>query len=750
MVDVRSNSVVQGGLAIRRRGDLEVCPTRIGGRTLMSVKDPVALRYYHFPVEEYFILDRLDGRRSLSDVQAEFETEFSPRRLRARQLHEFVGRLHREGLVVAEGLGRGDELSRRADANRRQRRWSMLTNPLAIRFPGWNPDPLLTWLYPKCRFLMSPVAVMLGVMLMAAAVMLVVTHFDVWRSRLPELHTLLHPQVLPWILLAFAASKILHEFGHGLCCKHFGGRPHEMGVLLLVFTPCLFVNVSDSWMFPNRWHRAAVAAAGIFVDCLVAAICTFLWWFSAPGLLHSICLYFMLIGSVSSVLLNGNPLLRYDGYFVLSDALGYPNLWQQSRELVHGFLRRFFLGLSATHQDRGPTRNRLVLAVYATASMAYRWVVVISILWFCHALLKPYGLQVLAQLLSVTVVGSMVITAAVGLVRLLTHPIIRHQVKWLRFALTSSLTIGLFAVIAFLPLPHRVKAPAVIQPREAQRVYVNVPGILEQAASAGDAVAAGDRLAELRNDDLAMRLAELDGQRRRLSVQIQSIQRRQAENRGTDATSAQAQLPTLKQALAVVEDRLSRLRAEVQRLTIRSPVAGTVIPPPLAPAAGDPAQLDAWSGRPLDPENRGAYLERGTLLCLIGEPREVECLAVVSAADVRFLSVGQTADVQIDQRAGSPISGRVKALAKIDEADIPVELGKTGRLPAGRAAGQSATYGTELYRVEISVDAADSILPGAAATVRIHADRRSLGTRLLSYLRRTFRVTFSSSRFGGD
>ncbi|MGH7128191.1 MAG: hemolysin D, partial [Planctomycetaceae bacterium] len=133
-----------------------------------------------------------------------------------------------------------------------------------------------------------------------------------------------------WILVALAVVKIGHELAHAAACKHFGGECHEMGLMLLVFTPCLYCNVSDAWMLPSKWHRAAVGAAGMYLEVVLAAACTFLWWFSTPGLFNTICLNTMFVCSVGTLLFNGNPLLRYDGYYIISELFEVPNLHRQA------------------------------------------------------------------------------------------------------------------------------------------------------------------------------------------------------------------------------------------------------------------------------------------------------------------------------------------------------------------------------------------------------------------------------------
>ena len=218
------------------------------------------------------------------------------------------------------------------------------------------------------------------IMLALSALTLVVVQFDVFHSRLPRFTRSSKRRTGSGWRLTLAITKILHEFGHGLSCKHFGGECHEMGVMFLVLTPCLYCNVSDSWMLPNRWHRAAIGAAGMYVELVLASICTFIWWFTEPGLLNYICLNVMFISSVSTVMFNANPLLRYDGYYILSDVLEIPNLRQKASTILNRKLGAWCLGLEEPEDPFLPQRKQWLFATYTVASAIYRWVVTFSIL----------------------------------------------------------------------------------------------------------------------------------------------------------------------------------------------------------------------------------------------------------------------------------------------------------------------------------------------------------------------------------
>ena len=180
-----------------------------------------------------------------------------------------------------------------------------------------------------------------------------------------------------------------HEFGHGYSCKHSGGECHEIGAMLLVFTPCLYCNVSDSWMLPNKWHRAFIGASGMYVEMVLATFATFIWWFTDPSsLINNLSLSVMFICSVSTVLFNGNPLLRFDGYYIMMDLAEIPNLRQKSSEVLKRFMVQTCLGIEQPENPFLPQGNRFFFGMYTIAAVVYRWIVVFSIMYFLNKILR--------------------------------------------------------------------------------------------------------------------------------------------------------------------------------------------------------------------------------------------------------------------------------------------------------------------------------------------------------------------------
>ena len=255
---------------------------------------------------------------------------------------------------------------------------------MCLRWKGIDPERIFAWTYPKVKWFFSPWTVAIAITMGIIALALVLVNFEAVRAKMPTFSQFFTPGNAFLLAITLAVTKVLHEFGHGLSCKHFGGECHELGFMLLVLTPCLYCNVSDSWMLPNKWHRAFIGAAGMYVELILASIATFVWFKTTPETLpNMLALNVMFICSVSTVVFNANPLLRYDGYYILADLTEIPNLRQKATTILSSTMAEWCLGLEPNEDPFLPQRNQAFFAVYSVAAAIYRWVVVISILSSC-------------------------------------------------------------------------------------------------------------------------------------------------------------------------------------------------------------------------------------------------------------------------------------------------------------------------------------------------------------------------------
>jgi putative peptide zinc metalloprotease protein len=730
-------------LPIRMRPDLRARQHRYQGRVYWVVKDPVGLQYYRFEEEEFAILQMLDGDSSLDEIAHGFERDFPPQTIRIEELQQFVGHLHRSNLVITDAAGQGIQLRKRRDERKSKERWATLSNVLSIRFKGIDPERILNFLYSlgPVRWFFSVPAVVCWCLLALSALVLVIVQFDVFQSRLPSFHTFFAAQNWLWLGLTLCVTKVLHEFGHGLSCKHFGGECHEMGVMFLVLTPCLYCNVSDSWMLPNRWHRAAIGAAGMYVELYLASIATFIWWFTEPGPLNYICLNVMFISSVSTILFNANPLLKYDGYYILSDVLEIPNLRQKSSQILNRKLGKWCLGLEEPEDPFLPKRNQLIFALYTVASSIYRWVVVLSILYFLNKVFEPYGLKIIGQLIALGACYGLVVQPLVKVYKFFKVPGRLGKVKRWRMYVTMLLLAAVIGAVLVVPLPSHVYSSLEVQARDAESVYVKVQGgVLEEVlVKPGQRVERDQPLAQLSDINIDLAITKLTGEREVYSTQLESL-----HSMSFDQPETASRIDEVTKSLQTVEEQLVHLEDDRRMLTLRAPRAGTVLPPTLVPdESSADAQLPAWSGSPLEPKNLGATLLLGTLVCQIGDPNNLEARLVIDQADIDLVAAGQRVEIMLAQSADFVYVSQIGRRSSEDLRISPTRLSSLqgGDLPTKMDAGGVPRPLSPVFGALVPLPEEDPhglLRIGLVGRAKITTAPRTLWDRISRYVARTF------------
>ena len=727
-------------LAIRVRPDLRARRQRYQGRNYWVVKEPVGLQYFRFEEEEFAILQMLDGEVSLEEVAERFEAEFPPQTIRVEELQNFIGMLHKSGLVLSDAPGQGVQLKERRDEKKRKELIGSMSNVLAFRFRGFDPERILNGIYPYVRWFFSGPATLASLCLAMAALTLVIVQFDVFQSRLPSFHTFFSAQ--NWLALGatLMITKVIHEFGHGLSCKHFGGECHEMGVMFLVLTPCLYCNVSDSWMLPNRWHRAAIGAAGMYVELVIASFATFIWWFSEPGWLNYISLNIMFISSVSTILFNANPLLRYDGYYILSDILEIPNLRQKASSILNRKLGKWCLGLEEQEDPFLPKRHQALFAFYTVAAFFYRWFILLSILYFLNKVFEPYGLKILGQMIALVSLYGLLVMPLWKVYKFFRVPGRLQKVKRIRMFTSLALLGGVLAGLFLLPLPSSVMCPFELRPHNAASVYVEVEGILEESISAGAPVKAGDVLARLSNVDLEMTVAQLQAERASLTIQLANLEQMQHTN-----DSAALELSVVQEQLEGVEERLRQELLDVERLTLVAPATGTVIPPMRVPDRNDNEnELNYWTGSPLDPQNLGALLSptgQQNQFCQIGDPNEWDAVLVINQDDVDLVREGQEVRLMFEESAYHVFVTKLDYRASKEMEAAPPRLASTsgGPLPAQSDPDGVVRPLETSYQAEARIDNSLGMFRnGLIGRAKIKTEPRTIASRLWRYISRTF------------
>jgi multidrug efflux pump subunit AcrA (membrane-fusion protein) len=386
-----------------------------------------------------------------------------------------------------------------------------------------------------------------------------------------------------------------------------------MGLLFLCLSPALYCNVSDAWTLPNKWHRIVISAAGIYVELIIAAAATFVWW-NTPNTpsVNNMALALMVVCSVSTVVFNANPLMRYDGYYVLADWLEIPNLRERSNRFLTNLFLEQCLGVETVPEPYMQLGRRVGFVAYAVTSYVYRWVVTFFILHFLDEFLKPYKLQVVSHMLTLAAVGSMVGWPLYRLGKNLHRRGRLPDMKRWRVLTTASVATALVLFVCLVPVPiGRVRSQALVQPvpDDSAYVFVKHAGVLEDLkVRAGQPVEAGDELARFSNRDLQ---AEYDDARTDADIAANDIDLKQRQleqiTDEKDRRKIQEQLEKTRSDFAEAKNKAeSYQRILSDDLVLRAPRAGVVGTAPKVEDIGK--RYDADPSQPFCTINRPARL----------------------------------------------------------------------------------------------------------------------------------------------
>ena len=726
-------------LYLHCRQDLEFQQQIYLDRLYWVIKDPLALKYYRFEEEEVSLLKWMDGNNSLDQIKRKFDFEFAPQKISFTELNRFSGMLYRNSLLVSELPGQGMELKKRGEKNQWAQRKQSLSNILAIRFKGVDPDRFLGMLNGWCGWIFSWPAVTLSVLTMLAAAGLIFSQFELFMAKLPTFQEFFAAKNWMYLAIVLAITKVLHEFGHGLACKRYGAQCHEMGFMLLVLTPCLYVNVSDSWLLPSKWKRIAIAAAGMYVEFILAALAVFVWWFSHPGLINQLALNVIFVCSVSTLIINANPLLRYDGYYIAADWLEIPNLRSKATALTQRWGGKWLLGIDPAADPFLPHRNRWLFISYSLAAIAYRWVITFTIFWFVYRVMEPYGLKVIGQLIALMLLYSLLVAPVVKLVRYFSIPGRLSTVKPPQVIVSSLIVTAVIAGIGWLPIPHYVFCSFYVQPFAVSNVYVEQEGRLEEIlVSPNQRVTAGEPIFRMSNYQLDVQLSGLLTELEMAKNEEQNV----LQQAGNDSALTH-QIRQSQKIREIVQAKYQKRRQDLSRLLVTAPVSGTLLPPEKVPKRKpDSGELGTWDETPLDRKNIGAFLDQQTLVGkVVPDMKQLEAVLAIDQSDIEFIVPGQSVELYLQQVPASARSSTITAVSPAKMNQIPKALSSRhgGEIVVTTDKdGNEVPESTKFY-VKVPLENPDElILPGSIGTARVHVGNAPLALRVWRLLKTTF------------
>ncbi|MCA9080957.1 MAG: biotin/lipoyl-binding protein [Planctomycetaceae bacterium] len=583
----------------RLREGIELQLQEYAGQSSYLLEDRVRGHCFRVGLSEAAFLAQLDGHNTVTQAIAETSRQLGTAAVDEQQATQLCHWLVEHELVESASTGAGERLAGWRKQHALRKRWELL-NPVMLKIPLLNPDSLIRLLESGFGWLIGPwLAITWLVIALWGGMELLLN----WPTFTATGQQILDQHNWQWLLITWTVLKLVHELAHAIVCRHYGGPVRSSGVLLLLLVPLPYVDVTSSWRFPYKWQRMLTAAAGMLVELFLAAVAAILFAHSESALLRQHAANVMVTASVVTILFNLNPLMRFDGYYLLSDWLELPNLSTRGRRWVFDRLNWLFLGKRLP--AHGQTERSWLVPIYGVMSSGWTLLITASLTLGALNLLPGIGLLMAAIFLGLSLVRPLLQTTF----RLTTGNSLQPAQKLRCLFVSFLLGYGCWSITGKLPAPSRTAFPAITEAQPLMPIR-NVPaGFVEEVLVAqGDQVAAGQVLLRLRNRPLVTELKS-----HQIQLEQSRLRHRSYLQRGAVAAAAMEAETTESLAARCLE-----LQGLLDQLVIRAPAAGRVLS----------SQLDEWAGQ---------YTPPGTELLLLADPDQTEILASIPASEFPYL-----------------------------------------------------------------------------------------------------------------
>jgi len=596
--------------------------------------------------------------------------------------------------------------------DRQQRRteggwWRRFTNPLSLKIPLFDPDDFLSRTLHLVRPLFSMPAAVAWLFLVGWGALTAASRWtELTEGASAEL---LNPSSLLLLWILYPIVKVVHELGHAYATKVWGGEVHETGIMFLVLMPIPYVDASSASVFPSKWRRAGVGAAGILVELFVASLALLVWANVEPGLLRSIAYQVVWIGGVSALLFNGNPLLRFDGYYVLSDLIEIPNLAARSRQYLASMALRHVCRMDHVRNPVMAHGETAWFVGYGVASFIYRFVILFWIAIFVASRFFMVGVA----LALFAVMMQLVVPLLRQTAFLLTSPVLGGK-RPQALAITGAIALAVAVLVLLVPLPARTRADGVVWPPDGAEIRAQADGFVLQVLTRPDTlVEPGQPLILTRDPSLEARVAMLE-------AQLRELRARHHAERGRERVKARITAGEIETTVA----GLAYARERVGEVVVRSPSAGTFV-----------------ISQPYDLLDR--FVKQGELIGYVLDETIDRVRVVVPQSDAALVrDFTERVEVRLESRIGEVLSARILR-------EVP---GATHRLPSRALGSQGGgrfvvdpadSEGLQtlapVFQLELTLAESTSIREiGGRAHVRLDHGTEPLAAQAYRGLRRLF------------
>ncbi|MCA9078990.1 MAG: efflux RND transporter periplasmic adaptor subunit [Planctomycetaceae bacterium] len=626
-----------GEIVLKLRDDLNFSLRAQGETPVWLIEDERGGRFFRIGQREYTLLSLLNGKTTLATALGHSAAQLKDRALSFEEATGLCRWLVESGLATTPQSQSAIRLLQQQDIEQRDQLLRRLKNPLAWQLPLVRPDRYFVSLASALGWLFSvPMLLVFGAIIAIGAF----TILDHWAEFWAMTPNIIARDNWIWLLLTWAGLKLIHETAHGVACRTFGGAVREAGVTFILFVPLPYVDVTSAWRFGSKWRRILTSAAGMIAELVIGSIAALIWSQSQPGMLQQQMHAIVLSATVVTLLFNLNPLMRFDGYYILSDLLGLPNLATHGAQACRQLGRRWLLGLSGDVPSWPEGRTWLIVT-YGFAALVWRVLVCIGLILAADALFFGAGAMLAAlAILAWGVVPMLKLLLFVIRGRTLERP------SKTRFALSVALFAGvIWGVGCHLSWQPRLEAPVVIAYFPAVEVRPAVGGFVEELLVVdGDSVRTGQPLVRLRNEDLLTSMHELE-----LQIEQTELRCGQALQLGEIPVWEAEQ-----ERLLGLRSRAKQLHQRQQKLVVRAPCDGLILDADL---------------RSL----HGTYVQIGEPLLRLGANDRLLALALIDPANRSHFDqqINRRVTLQLNGRASHPAMVTLTSVASRAEQTLP-------------------------------------------------------------------------------
>ena len=557
------------GLRLRLRSHARIHRNIFRGQLWYVLQDRTSGRFHRFTPETYLLISLLDGKRKLQEVWEIACEQLQDKVTTQDEIIQLLGRLHTADVLFGDVPPDIGELADRGKRQRSQKLIMSFLNPLALRLALIDPNEFLNATLPLVRPLFSWFGAVVFVCLAGYSFVLAGVHWSALTENVTD--RVLSAENLVLLLVAYPAIKAVHELGHAYAVKRWGGDVHEIGIMLLVFMPVPYVDASDSLSFQNKWHRALVGGAGILVEVMLASIALMVWLNAEEGLVRAFAFNVMLIGGVSTLLFNGNPLLKFDGYYVLSDIIEIPNLASRANKYLGYLIQRYAFGMRSATSPVTARGEEGWLFFYSIAAFCYQVAITAAIVVYVSTRFFVLG--------TIMAIWSLILMVGVPFAKqlwfLLSSPQLRHN-RGRAFGVVGSMLAVLALILFVVPLPYSTTAQGIVWLPGDGIVHAGSDGVVTEVLAEPDSkVMPGTPLIRLEDPLLAAR-TEL------LGLRVKELELRLDGQDIADPGKARI----VREELRLARADLDLARERQKALIVRSQAEGTLILPGAADIVG--------------------------------------------------------------------------------------------------------------------------------------------------------------------